>query len=259
MPSNPSAPPSPRWRPATAADAGSNAIASPSARRAGRATMLRDAGAHHEPHRPRPARMPAGQPDGGDRGRDRRRLLRNVAGIDRLGILKVDAEGHDLDVLAGFGAMLADRRVDLCRGGMRHRAATIAIARAAATGSPSSCIAWGYGLFSLLSGDAAPSESAPSPDRTRRQRRRAVRTRNAVFVAEAPGPTGRHPRPDRPRFSACRAATREARARRPGPPPPAARAPARSRPCRPTAAPAAAARAVRGSTAMADSAPVTAP
>jgi FkbM family methyltransferase len=33
-------------------------------------------------------------------------------GIDRIGILKIDAEGYDLDVLVGFRGMLADRRID---------------------------------------------------------------------------------------------------------------------------------------------------
>jgi FkbM family methyltransferase len=34
-------------------------------------------------------------------------------GIDRVGFLKIDAEGHDLDVLIGFQRMLTEGRVDL--------------------------------------------------------------------------------------------------------------------------------------------------
>jgi FkbM family methyltransferase len=33
--------------------------------------------------------------------------------IDRIGYLKVDTEGHDLEVLSGFAGMLAEKRVDL--------------------------------------------------------------------------------------------------------------------------------------------------
>lgn len=34
-------------------------------------------------------------------------------GIDRIGFLKIDAEGHDLDVLIGFQPMLAAERIDV--------------------------------------------------------------------------------------------------------------------------------------------------
>jgi FkbM family methyltransferase len=34
-------------------------------------------------------------------------------GIERIGFLKIDAEGHDLDVLVGFQGMLSARRIDL--------------------------------------------------------------------------------------------------------------------------------------------------
>jgi FkbM family methyltransferase len=34
-------------------------------------------------------------------------------GVDRIGYLKIDTEGHDLDVLAGFSRMLAEKRIDL--------------------------------------------------------------------------------------------------------------------------------------------------
>lgn len=33
--------------------------------------------------------------------------------IDRVGFLKIDAEGHDLEVLRGFATMLRERRIDL--------------------------------------------------------------------------------------------------------------------------------------------------
>ena len=43
----------------------------------------------------------------------RRRLLRRAWTSSAIGLLKIDAEGHDLEVLYGFERMLKEMRVDL--------------------------------------------------------------------------------------------------------------------------------------------------
>jgi FkbM family methyltransferase len=100
-------------------------------------------------------------------------------GISRIGILKVDAEGHDLDVLVGFRGLLAERRIDWvvveCGVSPRNRQ-HVPLHRLS-----DFLFAMGYGLFGLF------------PAETRRQIRRAPGAAphglglwyaNAIFVAE---------------------------------------------------------------------------
>jgi FkbM family methyltransferase len=100
-------------------------------------------------------------------------------GLDRLDILKVDTEGHDLDVLTGFGTMLAERRVTYVE-------AECAIAPDNRIHVPFNRIAdfmhaRGYGLFSLLPAGRHPQGYL---NHTTRRRQRGMFYANAVFVAE---------------------------------------------------------------------------
>jgi FkbM family methyltransferase len=95
-------------------------------------------------------------------------------GIDRLDVLKIDTEGHDLDVLTGFRNMLAERRITYVE-------AECAVAPDNAMHVPFSRIAdfmfsFGYGLFNLYAGMRV--------NVSLRRRDRGIWFGNAVFVAE---------------------------------------------------------------------------
>ncbi|CAH0202683.1 FkbM family methyltransferase [Roseomonas sp. CECT 9278] len=95
-------------------------------------------------------------------------------GIDRLDILKIDTEGHDLEVLAGFHRMIADRRaefviveVGIVPDGPFH----VPYARVAEF-----MFAFGYGLYQLFPGGRMNFQTNTSM--------RGLSYANAVFVAE---------------------------------------------------------------------------
>jgi FkbM family methyltransferase len=95
-------------------------------------------------------------------------------GIDRIDVLKIDTEGHDLDVLTGFRNMLAERRVSWV-------VAECAVAPDNTMHVPFGRIAdfmfaLGYGLFNLYPGMRL--------NVTLRRRDRGIWFGNAVFVAE---------------------------------------------------------------------------
>ncbi|WP_198369800.1 FkbM family methyltransferase [Roseomonas rosulenta] len=94
--------------------------------------------------------------------------------IDRVDILKIDTEGHDLEVLAGFRNMLATRRI-------MYVEVECAIAPDNAMHVPFSRLAdflfaFGYGLFNLYAGTRY--------NLTRKTQDRGIWYGNAVFVAE---------------------------------------------------------------------------
>lgn len=100
-------------------------------------------------------------------------------GIEEIGILKVDTEGHDLDVLAGFHGMLAARRI-------RYVEAECAISPHNRMHVPYMRIAdymfaLGYGLFGLFPAGRHPRGYA---NLHTRKRGRGIWYGNAVFVAE---------------------------------------------------------------------------
>lgn len=95
-------------------------------------------------------------------------------GIDRIDILKIDTEGHDLEVLTGFRNMLADRRiayVEVECGIAPDNAMHVPFGRLA-----DFLFAFGYGLFNLYPGMRV--------NLTTRRRDRGIWYANAVFVAE---------------------------------------------------------------------------
>lgn len=95
-------------------------------------------------------------------------------GIDRIDILKIDTEGHDLEVLVGFRNMLAERRiayVEVECGIAPTNAMHVPFGRLA-----DFIFAFGYGLFNLYAG--------MRPNLTTRRRDRGIYYGNAVFVAE---------------------------------------------------------------------------
>lgn len=100
-------------------------------------------------------------------------------GIDEIGILKIDTEGHDLEVLAGFHGMLAARRI-------RYVEAECAIAPSNKMHVPFTRIAdymsaLGYGLFGLFAAGKHPKGYANLHSG---KRERGIWYGNAVFVAE---------------------------------------------------------------------------
>jgi FkbM family methyltransferase len=100
-------------------------------------------------------------------------------GIGEIGILKIDTEGHDLEVLAGFHGMLAARRI-------RYVEAECAIAPTNQMHVPFTRIAsfmsaLGYGLFGLYAAGRHPNGYANHHSGTRD---RGMWYGNAVFVAE---------------------------------------------------------------------------
>jgi FkbM family methyltransferase len=100
-------------------------------------------------------------------------------GIREIGILKVDTEGHDLDVLVGFHGMLATRSI-------RYVEAECAISPHNRMHVPFMRIAdymfaMGYGLFGLFPAGRHPQGYANLHTRTRG---RGIWYGNAVFVAE---------------------------------------------------------------------------
>lgn len=111
-------------------------------------------------------------------------------GIDRIDILKIDTEGHDLEVLAGFRNMLAERRVAYVEvecGIAPDNRMHVPFGRLA-----DFLFAFGYGLFNLYAGGRANLSA--------RRRDRGIWYGNAVFVAEdwpedAVGIDGGAPRP----------------------------------------------------------------
>jgi FkbM family methyltransferase len=95
-------------------------------------------------------------------------------GIDRIGLLKIDTEGHDLEVLVGFREMLAARRIDYVEvecGVAPDNAMHVPFTRLAEF-----LFAFGYGLFNLYTGDRF--------NLTRKMRGRGMWYGNAIFVAE---------------------------------------------------------------------------
>lgn len=95
-------------------------------------------------------------------------------GIERIDILKIDTEGHDLEVLAGFRNMLAARRVTYVEvecGIAPDNAMHVPFSRLA-----DFLFAFGYGLFNLFAGTRF--------NLTRRTHDRGIWYGNAVFVAE---------------------------------------------------------------------------
>lgn len=103
-------------------------------------------------------------------------------GIGHIGVLKIDTEGHDLEVIMGFRDMLADRRIDFVE-------AECAIAPDNTMHVPLQRLAdvmfsFGYGLFGLYTGGRYNFA-------TRRQDH-GMRYGNALFIAEpwpeAPAP-----------------------------------------------------------------------
>jgi FkbM family methyltransferase len=97
-------------------------------------------------------------------------------GIPRIDVLKIDTEGHDLDVLAGFRNMLATHSIDYIE-------VECAIAPANSFHVPLSRLAdflsaFDYGLFALHPG------ARFNP--TKRRQDRGIWYGNAVFVAERP-------------------------------------------------------------------------
>lgn len=100
-------------------------------------------------------------------------------GIAEIGILKVDTEGHDLDVLVGFRGMLAARRV-------RYVEAECAVSPRNHMHVPFTRIAdfmfaMGYGLFGLFPAGQHPKGYA---NLNTGKRERGIWYGNAVFVAE---------------------------------------------------------------------------
>lgn len=100
-------------------------------------------------------------------------------GIQDIGILKVDTEGHDLEVLAGFRDMLGARRI-------RYVEAECALSANNTMHVPFQRIAdfmgaFGYGLFGVFAGN-------PHPDGYYNlqtgKRQRGIWYGNAVFIAE---------------------------------------------------------------------------
>jgi len=100
-------------------------------------------------------------------------------GISEIGILKVDTEGHDLEVLAGFHGMLAARRV-------RYVEAECAVSPRNTMHVPFQRIAdymfaFGYGLFGLFPSGIHPKGYANLQSG---KRDRGIWFGNAVFIAE---------------------------------------------------------------------------
>ncbi len=100
-------------------------------------------------------------------------------GITEIGILKVDTEGHDLDVLVGFRGMLAGRRV-------RYVEAECGVSPRNFMHVPFTRIAdfmfaMGYGLFGLFPGGQHARGYA---NLNTGKRERGIWYGNAVFVAE---------------------------------------------------------------------------
>ncbi|MBB5690821.1 FkbM family methyltransferase [Roseomonas alkaliterrae] len=99
--------------------------------------------------------------------------------IAEIGILKVDTEGHDLDVLVGFRDMLAARRiayVEVECGISPRNLMHVPFARIA-----DFMFAMGYGLFGLYPGGVHPQGYA---NLNTGKRERGIWYGNAVFVAE---------------------------------------------------------------------------
>lgn len=95
-------------------------------------------------------------------------------GIERIDILKIDTEGHDLEVLAGFRNMLADRciaYVEVECGIAPDNRMHVPFNRLAEF-----LFSFGYGLFNLYPGMRV--------NLTTRRRDRGIWYGNAVFVAE---------------------------------------------------------------------------
>jgi FkbM family methyltransferase len=95
-------------------------------------------------------------------------------GIERIDILKIDTEGHDLDVLAGFHTMLSERRIS-------YVIAECAVAPDNRMHVPFGRIAdfmsaLGYGLFNLYAGMRVNVATG--------RRDRGIWFGDAVFVAE---------------------------------------------------------------------------
>lgn len=100
-------------------------------------------------------------------------------GIARIGILKVDTEGHDLDVLVGFREMLAARRVAYVEtecGISPRNLMHVPFARMA-----DFMFAMGYGLFGLYPGGVHPKGYA---NLNTGKRERGIWYGNLVFVPE---------------------------------------------------------------------------
>lgn len=95
--------------------------------------------------------------------------------IDQLDILKIDTEGHDLDVLVGFTRMIAERRVEfvvvevgIVPGGPFH---------VPYTRISEFMFAFGYGLYSLIPGGRMNFQTNTPM--------RGLSYANAIFVAES--------------------------------------------------------------------------
>jgi FkbM family methyltransferase len=95
-------------------------------------------------------------------------------GIDRIGLLKIDTEGHDLEVLAGFRDMLAGRRIDYVE--VECAVAPTNVMHVPFGRLADFLFAFGYGLFNLYAGSRI--------NVAQRIRDRGIWYGNAVFVAE---------------------------------------------------------------------------
>ncbi len=101
-------------------------------------------------------------------------LFCSAHGISEVGILKIDAEGHDLEVLVGFRGMLVERRcayVQVECGISPDNRMHVPFPRLAEV-----MFAFGYGLLAL--------NGVASANLTTRRRDRGMWFGNAVFVAE---------------------------------------------------------------------------
>jgi FkbM family methyltransferase len=94
--------------------------------------------------------------------------------IDRIGLLKIDTEGHDLEVLVGFRGMLAARRIDYVE--VECAIAPTNTMHVPFTRLADFLFAFGYGLFNLYAGSRN--------NITQRTRERGIWYGNAIFVAE---------------------------------------------------------------------------